>query len=82
MEPGEHVGGCQLGLGRLGLAGQLAEPRAGEVREGLRQVRVQALTSGLQWDAVPPDYQIFDFTCALDRMTMSTMARSKKLVVV
>jgi hypothetical protein len=42
-------------------------------------VRVQPLSAGLGPNAVAADlarYQIFDFTCALDLITMSTMARS------
>ena len=56
---------------------------AGELGEGAREVLIQPLATGLGRGSVFArlgGYQIFDFTCALERRTMSLMARSKKFV--
>jgi hypothetical protein len=49
-------------------------------------VLIHTLPPGLGRSAVLTSvgghYQIFDFTCALERRTMSLMARSKKFVFV
>ena len=60
------------------------EPRAAEVREDAGEVLIQPLSASLSGYAVRADrtgYQIFDLMCPFERTTMSTMARSKKLVV-
>lgn len=69
----------------MSLLYECLEPGAGQLRKGAGQVLIQPLAARLGRNLMGPRraaYQIFDFTCALERITMSTMARSKKLVVV
>ena len=57
----------------------------GEIGIGARKMLIQPLASGLGRGSVLArlfSYQIFDFTCAFERNTMSLMARSKKFVFV
>jgi hypothetical protein len=58
-------------------------PGTGEISKGTREVLIQPLASGLGRGLVLAHlggYQIFDFTCAFERRTMSLTARSKKFV--
>lgn len=55
----------------------------GEIGKRAREMLIQPLASGLGRGSVLArlgGYQIFDFTCAFERNTMSLMARSKKFV--
>ncbi len=60
-------------------------PGTGELGKRACEVLIQPLASGLGRGSVLArlsGYQIFDFTCAFERRTMSLMARSKKFVFV
>ncbi len=62
---------------------QRLQAGSGEIWKRRRQVLVEALATGLSGNEMRerlPYYQIFDFTCPLERTTMSTTARSKKFV--
>ena len=62
---------------------QRLQTGSGEIWKSRRQVLVEALSAGLSGNAMRERllyYQIFDFTCPLERTTMSTTARSKKFV--
>ncbi len=64
---------------------QPLDPGTGELGRGAREVLIQPLASGFGRGSVLArlgGYQIFDFTCAFERRTMSLMARSKKFVFV
>ena len=78
---GEHVPGLD----------EAVDAGAGKVREGPGEVLVHALSASFGRGAVlsrvgrchvGTGYQIFDFTCAFERRTMSLMARSKKFIFV
>jgi hypothetical protein len=60
---------------------QPLDPGPGKIGKGAREVLIQPLASGFGRGSVLArlgGYQIFDFTCAFERRTMSLMARSKK----
>ncbi|SET01758.1 hypothetical protein SAMN05443639_101916 [Stigmatella erecta] len=60
---------------------QPLNPGTGQLGKRARQVLIQPLAPGFGRSAVLArirGYQILDFTCALERRTMSLMARSKK----
>ncbi len=62
---------------------QPLDPGTGEIGKRARQVLIQPFASSLGRSLVLArfgGYQIFDFTCAFERNTMSLMARSKKFV--
>ena len=62
---------------------QRLQTGAGEIWKSRGQMLVEALAAGLSGNAMRERllyYQIFDFTCPLERTTMSTTARSKKFV--
>ncbi len=64
---------------------QPLNPGPGEIGKRAREVLIQPLATGLGRGSVLArlsGYQIFDFTCAFERRTMSLMARSKKFVFV
>jgi len=64
---------------------QPLNPGPGELGKGARKVLIQPLAAGFRRGSVLArlsGYQIFDFTCAFERRTMSLMARSKKFVLV
>ena len=64
---------------------QPLEAGTGELGVGARQVLIQPLAPGFGRGSVLArlgGYQIFDFTCAFERRTMSLMARSKKFAFV
>src|SRR6266851_8880214 len=79
-----RLGGLSVDLRKAGIDQRL-EARPGDVRKRRGQVLIQALAARFHWNAMRSrlfHYQIFDFTCALERTTMSTTARSKKFVFV
>ena len=64
---------------------QPLNPGPSEISKGARKMVIQPLATGLGRGSVLArlgGYQIFDFTCAFERRTMSLMARSKKFVLV
>ncbi len=64
---------------------QVAQAGAAEIGERGDEVLIEPLAPRLGRHGVAADlgaHQIFDFTCPFERTTMSTIARSKKFVVV
>ena len=81
----QALGGFRRPAIDLGVTGldEALDARAREIRKGAREVLIQPLAPSLGRGTVLScvgGYQIFDFTCALERRTMSLMARSKKFI--